>query len=131
MTKFNRLFAKKFSGCPLLTTFTDPHQGVEVKVYLLPGNYELVGVSHGGDCSVANPQYCLLSSQKKILGLLADAARGIEVGVVEVKKYTRVALSPVRQGFVKLERRSLDVKKRARVTLQRSTGGVRRKLLKP
>lgn len=53
MTRFNHHFANHFGGCQLLFTGQDPHRGREVQVRLIPGEWDVVGLTDGTDAWVA------------------------------------------------------------------------------
>jgi hypothetical protein len=127
MTRYNGLFVSKFRGCRLLASFEDEYQKCQVKVFLLPGEYHLVGVSVGGDCHIVSPQYSLHKVSKLVLGLLEKAQRGLEVGTEELKKTIRVILNPTP---TQITRRELHAKPRTRTVLRGASGRVRRELSK-
>lgn len=51
--KYNRYFANHFRDCRLLVTGHDPHRQRQVEVRLIPGEWDVVGVSDGIDAWVA------------------------------------------------------------------------------
>ncbi len=53
ISNFKYHMNNRFSGCLHIATTHDPYRGREVKVYMLPGDYEIVGVSDGVDVWVA------------------------------------------------------------------------------
>lgn len=59
MSRFNNYFANDFASCRLLAYARDPHRGRDVRIYLMPGDLENVGITDGIDkwvCPViANP----------------------------------------------------------------------------
>lgn len=123
MTRWNVLFQNKFRGCRILTSFRDPYVGTEIKVYLLPNEFDLVGVLNGEDASVVNPLHSLHKESKRILGLLDQAREGEEVGTLEVRR--RVTLEVLNHKPI---RRKLNAGT-ARVALQGNNRRVRNKLL--
>lgn len=52
MAMFNRYFANHFGGCQLLAEAHDQHRARDVRIYLIPGTVEVVGVTDGVDCWV-------------------------------------------------------------------------------
>lgn len=59
MSRFNNYFANDFASCKLVAYARDPHRGRDVRLYLMPGHIDVVGVTDGVDkwiCPViANP----------------------------------------------------------------------------
>lgn len=59
MSRFNNYFANDFASCRLLAYARDPHRERDVRIYLMPGDIENVGITDGVDkwiCPViANP----------------------------------------------------------------------------
>lgn len=53
MASFNRFFANHFGGCKLVGIGFDPHRNRDVKLFMIPGEVEVLGVSDGVDTWVA------------------------------------------------------------------------------
>lgn len=51
--KYNHLFDSRFSGCLHLASYHDPHRNRNVKIFMIPGDHEVVGVSDGVDAWIA------------------------------------------------------------------------------
>jgi len=51
--RFNHFFANHFAGCRLLVTGRDKHRDREVKVYALPGEFDIVGITDTIDAWIA------------------------------------------------------------------------------
>ncbi len=80
MTRFNRYFANDFSGCRLIAYGYDVYREREVRVYLMPGDYENVGMTDGTDKwiapTVADP---FGNKGLNIARLVKDISEGKEV----------------------------------------------------
>lgn len=70
MAMFNRYFANHFGGCQLLAEAHDQHRARDVRIYLIPGTVEVVGVTDGVDCWVCPTSISPFSVDVK--GILAD-----------------------------------------------------------
>lgn len=82
--KYNRYFESQFAGCLLLAKAFDPHRNREVELRMLPGEFEVVGVSDGTDCWIAPVSGDPFSvSVKRILD-------GIREGKMPAQQRTRV-----------------------------------------
>lgn len=53
MSKFNTYFANDFAACKLLATTHDPHRNRNVRLFLVPGEENCVGVTDGVDKWIA------------------------------------------------------------------------------
>lgn len=53
MSKYNHYFQSHFAGCLLLANAFDPHRNRQVELRMLPGEFEIVGVSDGTDAWIA------------------------------------------------------------------------------
>lgn len=53
MPNFKHYMNSRFSGCRLLANAYDQHRNREVKVFLIPGEFECVGVCDTVDCWIA------------------------------------------------------------------------------
>lgn len=53
MANFKHYFMNDFAGCRLIAKAFDQHRHREVSIYLLPGQFEYVGVSDGTDKWIA------------------------------------------------------------------------------
>lgn len=53
MSMFNQYFANHFGSCRLLAYARDPHRERDVKLYVIPGHWDCVGVTDGTDCWIA------------------------------------------------------------------------------
>lgn len=51
--KYNRYFANHFRDCRLLHTGYDPHRQRQVEIRLIPGEWDVVGITDGIDSWVA------------------------------------------------------------------------------
>jgi hypothetical protein len=52
--RYNHYFKSGFGGCRLLYDGHDPHRNREVRVYALPGEFSVVGVTDGVDTWIAS-----------------------------------------------------------------------------
>ena len=78
--RFNHLFASQFGSCRLLKKGHDPHRNRDVRIYALPGEFEIVGMTDGVDCWVAPVATGFLEDVRK---LLARIRAGEDVRAVE------------------------------------------------
>jgi len=80
MSRFNAYFANDFRGCRLIAYGYDIHREREVKVYLMPGDLENVGLTDGVDKwiapAIADP---FGSRGLNIARLVKDIAEGKDV----------------------------------------------------
>lgn len=53
MNRFNAYMAGHFSGCRLLAHARDEHRGRDVKLFKIPGHWDVVGVTDGTDSWIA------------------------------------------------------------------------------
>jgi hypothetical protein len=53
VSRYNHHFANHFSSCVLLACARDPHRDRDVQLRLLPGEFDVVGVTDGVDSWVA------------------------------------------------------------------------------
>jgi hypothetical protein len=53
VSRFNVYMSQRFEGCRCIANARDPHRGRDVKVYAVPGEFDLVGVSDGTDVWIA------------------------------------------------------------------------------
>lgn len=53
MPDYKRHMSNKFASCRLLATARDVHRNRDVKVFMLPGDFDAVGVSDGVDVWIA------------------------------------------------------------------------------
>lgn len=76
ISSFKYWINNRFEGCVHIATTHDPYRNRDVKVYAMPGDFELVGISDGVDCWVApvsaNPFIRFGVDVKKLLGLLRE-----------------------------------------------------------
>lgn len=67
MSRYNNYFASHFSSCRLLKVGRDPHRGRDVKIYAIPGEFDVVGISDGTDSWVAPVATGFLEDVRKML----------------------------------------------------------------
>lgn len=67
MSRYNHLFANHFGSCRLLKVGRDPHRERDVKIYAIPGEFDVVGISDGTDSWVAPVATGFLEDVRKIL----------------------------------------------------------------
>ena len=65
--RYNHLFANHFGSCRLLKVGHDPHRNRDVKIYAVPGEFDVVGISDGTDCWVAPINTGFLEDVRKML----------------------------------------------------------------
>lgn len=53
MSRFNSYLSQRFEGCRCIAHARDPHRERDVKIYAVPGEFDLVGVSDGTDVWIA------------------------------------------------------------------------------
>lgn len=53
MSRFNHYFMNDFASCKLIAYARDPHRGRDVRLYLMPGHIDVVGVTDGIDKWIA------------------------------------------------------------------------------
>lgn len=53
MSRFNNYFMNDFASCKLIAYARDPHRGRNVRLYLMPGHIDVVGVTDGIDKWIA------------------------------------------------------------------------------
>lgn len=53
MARFNEYFKNHWEGCRLLAEARDNHRNRDVRIYMVPGEFDIVGVSDGTDAWVA------------------------------------------------------------------------------
>jgi len=53
MSRYNHLFASRFSGCPVLAKGFDPYRNTEVEIVKINGETEVFGVRDNCDCWIA------------------------------------------------------------------------------
>lgn len=66
--RFNHHFANKFGACRLLKVAQDPHRNREVRIYMLPGEFDIVGMTDGVDVWIAPTVTGFLEDVRKMLG---------------------------------------------------------------
>lgn len=76
---FKDYINRHFDGCRLLAHARDEHRNRDVRVFALPGHFDVVGVTDGTDAWVA-PVICDPFSVK-VSQLLADLRAGVDVPV--------------------------------------------------
>lgn len=67
MANFKHYFNSNFSGCLLVATGFDPHRVRDVRMYLMPGIVDVVGVNDGVDKWVAPLESPFLETLLKAL----------------------------------------------------------------
>lgn len=99
---FKSYLNSHFSGCRLLAETYDTHRSRNVKVFMLPGEFQVVGVSDGVDAWVAptiiNPFSC------DVVGLLKRIASGETVEVVRNTPTGRPVTQPALQELPRRRR---------------------------
>lgn len=53
MSRFNNYFTSGFSGCKLVATGYDPHRERDVRMFLIPGHIDVLGVTDTVDSWIA------------------------------------------------------------------------------
>jgi hypothetical protein len=76
--KFNHYFANHFRDCRLLVTGFDPHRQREMRVHLIPGEFDYVGVTDGVDAWIAPSSVAPSDLFEKVRAALADIRAGRE-----------------------------------------------------
>jgi hypothetical protein len=77
MSRFNSYFANDFASCRLLAYARDPHRERDVRIYLMPGDIENVGVTDGVDKWIC-PVICNPFSVN-IIQLVKDIQSGVVI----------------------------------------------------
>lgn len=96
MSRYNRHFANHFSSCRLLAYAYDPHRQRDVKLYMIPGEVEVVGVHDGVDSWIAPALNELFSVDVKTLMRAIFDGKDVEVvGKPSAGSRTRVTLVEV------------------------------------
>jgi hypothetical protein len=76
ISSFKYWMGSKFEGCIHIASTHDPYRNRDVKVFAMPGDFELVGISDGVDCWIcpvsANPFIRFGVDVKALLGTLRD-----------------------------------------------------------
>lgn len=65
--RYNHHFSNQFSACRLLKTGRDPHRERDVKIYAIPGEFDVVGITDGVDSWVAPVATGFLEDVRKML----------------------------------------------------------------
>lgn len=72
MSRYNALMNSHFSGCRLLHTGHDPHRNREVRFFLLPGEFDYVGISDTVDAWIAPVATPFMVKVREALGLIRE-----------------------------------------------------------
>jgi hypothetical protein len=76
MSSFKHWMSVKFEGCRHIASTHDPYRKRDVKVFAMPGDFELVGISDGTDSWIApvsaNPFVSQGIDVKKLLSQLRE-----------------------------------------------------------
>lgn len=74
--RYNHHFANHFGACRLLLEYRDEHRGRDVQIRLLPGEFDVVGVTDGVDCWVAPTSTAPSERFDKVRRIIADIRDG-------------------------------------------------------
>lgn len=74
--RYNHHFANHFGSCRLLYEGRDPHRGRDVQVRLIPGEFDVVGVTDGVDAWVASTATAPSEMFDKVRRIIADIRDG-------------------------------------------------------
>ena len=89
MARFNEYFKNHWEGCRLLAEARDNHRNRDVRIYMVPGEFDIVGVSDGTDAWVAPVAIDPFSVSVK--RILEDIRAGKDPRAVIAPKRRRIA----------------------------------------
>lgn len=85
--KYNHLFMSKFEGCVHLASYHDPHRQRDVKVFMVPGDHEHVGIYDGVDTWIAPVNTTVAGVD--LIAILASVRDGTFSGAGVLKTFRR------------------------------------------
>lgn len=120
MARYNHHFANHFGGCRLLKSGHDPHRNRPVKIYAIPGEFDVVGISDGTDAWIAPVATGFLEDVRK---MLVRIQQGEDVHAVYAPSRRRIGGSPTGRIIDEAEERQrvLNTALDQQQTLVRST----------
>lgn len=74
MNRYNSYMNNHFSACLLLTHMHDPHRSRDVRVHMIPGEFEIVGLTDGVDSWICPTSTPFMEKVRKILGTVRDGS---------------------------------------------------------
>ena len=81
--KYNHLFESHFQGCLHLASYHDSHRKRDAKVFMVPGDHEIVGISDGVDSWIAPANTSVAGYS--LLALLESVRAGTFQGATPAK----------------------------------------------
>jgi hypothetical protein len=109
MTRFNHYFANHFSACRLLAEAYDHCRNRDVRIYLVPGEMEFVGVTDGIDCWIAPVRAELFSVN--IQRIIQDIHAGLDPSPMRrsarKQRHKLLSAAPIPQPSTTRGRRAL------------------------
>lgn len=106
--KYNHYFANQFGSCRLLKTGRDPHRNRDVRIYALPGEFEVVGMTDGVDSWIAPVATGFLEDVRKLLNRIRSGEDVRAIAEAAAPARRRIALpgdEPERTPTGRLRRR--------------------------
>lgn len=98
MSRYNTLINTHFSGCRLLAEGHDQHRNRPVKVFMIPGDFTIVGITDTVDSWIAPTSVAPSDLFDKVRRVLHDFQNGKNIEVAHVgKPRIRVAAEPQQQ----------------------------------
>lgn len=88
--KYNHYFANHFGSCRVLCTGRDEHRQRDVRVFMLPGEFDVVGISDGVDAWIAPANTLESSLIRQAVTLMGEIRNGSDAAPV----VARVRLKP-------------------------------------
>ena len=76
MSRYNRYFLNHFSDCRLIVEGFDEHRNRKVQVRLIPGEFDVVGISDGVDAWVAPVSVAPSTLFDKVRRIMHDIKAG-------------------------------------------------------
>lgn len=93
MSRYNLLINTHFSSCRLLVEGHDPHRDRKVKVFMVPGDFSVVGLTDGVDSWIAPTSVAPSDLFDKVRRVLHDIQNGKHVEVAQVGR-ARIRVQP-------------------------------------
>lgn len=93
MSRYNTLINTHFGGCKLLANGFDEHRGRPVKVFMIPGDFSIVGVTDSVDSWIAPASVAPSALFDNVRRVLHDIQQGKHVEIAQVDK-PRVRVQP-------------------------------------
>lgn len=95
MARFNEYFKNHWDGCRLLAEARDNHRNRDVRIFMVPGEFDIVGVSDGTDAWVAPVAIDPFSVSVK--RILEDIRAGKDPRAVIARKRRTIAANVVEE----------------------------------